>query len=372
MQRCFRKPQVIGICGIAFTTLCVCWALLFPCRGYADVTNSTEVTQTPEAAFNNILALRAQLDKMLPADPQNLSTQQLEAVKSKIIQQAGKLSDTAEKFWEQFPTNDHVLQAMQHMMYAAVLGGLLSKNIDTGLEGMAEEIPSSLFETDVREHIHITPAQASQLQFSAEQTFAAAAIEASRLGPGNYNGVPDFMARARTDAGKRLAQALLNNPNTDAAVKLWAGIAIHHKFSVGQALPLKYTALDGREVDISHMRGKVVLVDFWATDCVFCMRGLPELISFYRQYHTNGFEIVGISTDSKKEPVLRVIQEKNVPWAIYADQDGWTNRFAAACGVTGVPDYWLVDRKGFVREMAAHGSDDDLQRKIQFLMAESP
>jgi thiol-disulfide isomerase/thioredoxin len=177
------------------------------------------------------------------------------------------------------------------------------------------------------------------------------------------------MDRARTDAGRKLSQAILEAPKTDDSLKHVAKSVLNRKYSTGQPLPIQFTAIDGRKVDTSQMRGKVILVDFWATTCVPCMAGLPELKSLDQKYHEQGFEIVGISSDNEQKPVLRVIQEKGIPWPNYVDADGQTNKFEVACGVSGIPNYWLVDRHGILRETMA---DFDLEKKIQFLLAEPP
>jgi hypothetical protein len=70
---------------------------------------------------------------------------------------------------------------------------------------------------------------------------------------------------------------------------------------VGKPVDLHFTAVDGREVDLSKMKGKVVLVDFWATWCGPCVEEMPEVKATYDKSHAKGFEIVGVSLDSEKD-----------------------------------------------------------------------
>ena len=74
-------------------------------------------------------------------------------------------------------------------------------------------------------------------------------------------------------------------------------------------LDLKYTAVDGSAVDLSKMRGKVVLVDFWATWCPPCRGEVPNVVAAYTKYHDQGFEIVGVSLDKDKERLLAFTKE---------------------------------------------------------------
>ena len=190
-----------------------------------------------------------------------------------------------------------------------------------------------------------------------------------QFGPESLNGLYSFLRSARPDAGKRLADAILKSPVTDDSLKQCAQAILNRKYSVGQTLPIKFTAVDGRHVDLSAMRGKVVLVDFWGTSCVPCMSEMPELIALEQKYRDRGFEIIGISADSEKKKLLRVLQEKSITWPNYCDENGSTNQFANACGVLGFPNYWLLDREGVVRET---GARNNLDGKIKFLTSQTP
>src|SRR5271156_6014076 len=77
---------------------------------------------------------------------------------------------------------------------------------------------------------------------------------------------------------------------------------------------LQYTAVDGTEVDLSQMRGKVVLVDFWATWCGPCMREVPNVVAAYQKYHDQGFEVVGVSLDQDSQRMIAVAREKGMTW----------------------------------------------------------
>lgn len=131
-------------------------------------------------------------------------------------------------------------------------------------------------------------------------------------------------------------------------------------------LDLKFTALDGREVDMEKLRGKVVLVDFWATWCGPCMAELPNVLKAYDALKAKGFEIVGISLDEEKSELEKIIKRKKIAWPQYFDGSGWDNKIAKRFGITAVPTMWLVDQKGMVVDANVRG---ELAAKVEKLLA---
>ena len=127
-----------------------------------------------------------------------------------------------------------------------------------------------------------------------------------------------------------------------------------------QPLDLKFTAIDGRTFDLSQMRGKVVLIDFWATWSPPCMSIRSHVIDLYKKSHARGLEVVGISADSDIGALWRVVKKDDMPWPEYFDNGGDKPLFLKL-GVDSFPTTWLVDRKGFVvnrnfRDLWGHGA----------------
>lgn len=131
-----------------------------------------------------------------------------------------------------------------------------------------------------------------------------------------------------------------------------------------KALDIKFTAVDGREVDLSKLRGKVVLIDFWATWCGPCVAELPNVLKAYKELHPKGFEIVGISLDSDKSKLEAFVKDKGMEWPQFFDGKGWKNEIATTYDIHSIPAMWLVDQKGMVVDTEARGGLDEKVAKL--------
>ena len=132
-------------------------------------------------------------------------------------------------------------------------------------------------------------------------------------------------------------------------------------------LELSFTSTDGKEVDMAKLRGKVVLIDFWATWCGPCVKEIPNVVATYNKLHDQGFEIVGISFDQDKDKLAAMTKDKKMPWAQYFDGNGWENKFGQLYGIHSIPAMWLIDKKGMLVDTEGR---EDLANKVAKLLAE--
>lgn len=139
------------------------------------------------------------------------------------------------------------------------------------------------------------------------------------------------------------------------------------KNTLGRKPEIQFTGLDGRGVDLAKLKGKVVLLDFWATWCGPCVAGIPELRAVYEKFHDRGFEVVAISLDTDRAALERFVKENDLPWPQYFDGKAWDNAIAAKYAIHAVPTLWLVGRDGKVVDQEARF---DLEGKVTKLMAE--
>ena len=131
---------------------------------------------------------------------------------------------------------------------------------------------------------------------------------------------------------------------------------------------LKFTATDGSEVDLAMLRGKVVLLDFWASWCGPCISEMPNVVATLDKFHEKGFEILGISLDQEKPAMEATMKRLKMSWPQYFDGTGWENKISKEFGITSIPAAWLLDKKGMIRETNVRG--EELGKAVERLLAE--
>ena len=124
-------------------------------------------------------------------------------------------------------------------------------------------------------------------------------------------------------------------------------IKIRDTLTVGKPFPgFEEKDLAGKPLSPANYKGKVLLIDFWATWCMPCMAELPNVRKIYENYHTQGFEIIGISLDEEQSKVTSFVERQKLAWPQYCDGAGWGNKLAAQYGVDSIPATYLLDREG--------------------------
>ena len=131
-----------------------------------------------------------------------------------------------------------------------------------------------------------------------------------------------------------------------------------NEISVGKPFPeLEFEDLKGNTVNISKLKGKVVLIGFWATWCGPCLGETPHLLSVYEEFKDKGLEIIGISLDSDRQKLENYLETNQITWPNYFDGKSWSNEISTRFGVHGIPTILLIDREGIVRNTRIRGND---------------
>ncbi len=122
------------------------------------------------------------------------------------------------------------------------------------------------------------------------------------------------------------------------------------------------TDLDGNPISLQDYRGKVVLLDFWAVWCGFCITEMPNLKSVYDTYKDRGFDIIAVSLDDTEKELRDYIKENDIQWRQIFDGARGADSLVRQYGVRGIPEQWLIDRDGKLISHKARG--EDLERLV--------
>jgi thiol-disulfide isomerase/thioredoxin len=128
--------------------------------------------------------------------------------------------------------------------------------------------------------------------------------------------------------------------------------------SISHRVNLTFTALDGRKVNNESLKGKIVLIDCWATWCGPCLKEMPHIKELYDKYHDKGFEVIGFSMDelSAKERVKKLIKQKNIPWPQRFEGKGFEeDSFRKQYGIKSLPTVYLLNKEGIIVDTNARG-----------------
>jgi thiol-disulfide isomerase/thioredoxin len=125
---------------------------------------------------------------------------------------------------------------------------------------------------------------------------------------------------------------------------------------VGNPIEIAGTQLDGKKFDWAKYRGKVVLVDFWATWCGPCVAELPNVKKNYELYHKKGFDVVGISLDDDRDALTEFVKKEGNPW-VNLNDGASGNPAVKLYGINSIPTVILVDKEGKVVSIRARGEE---------------
>lgn len=269
-------------------------------------------------------------------------------------------------------------------------GGEDAVQRDTAAEAAFEARVAAL-EKEMRAAPDVPDAVREQLEFGDLMPRFYPAFEAMRAGRApDLSGIEPafraFLARwPESETGRGLLPtfvqlAIKAEPKTETEVlQTFAGSPNSHArayvqdrlrfFELSKApFELAFTAIDGREVDLKKLRGKVVLIDFWATWCGPCIAELPNVKQVYADYHDKGFEIVSVSLDAEKDrqKFIELVQAEGATWPQRFEGKGWKDPLVKRYTISGIPAMFLLDQQGMLVSTNARG--EKLEQEVKRLL----
>ncbi len=153
-------------------------------------------------------------------------------------------------------------------------------------------------------------------------------------------------------------------PENKYVKELNYAVGVERFVQIGMVAPeISLPDTSGNIINLSSLRGKFVLVDFWAAWCGPCRRENPKVMELYNQYHKSGFEVYGVSLDTHRYRWVKAIKDDQLGWVHVSDLKKWNSEAAKAFAVRSIPFTLLLDKEGKIVAKNLRGSD--LQCKLQ-------
>jgi len=169
---------------------------------------------------------------------------------------------------------------------------------------------------------------------------------------------------------EKIAKSLLAEyPNEPNIRNMQIEVEKLRYLSIGQPAPeIELPNPDGVQIKLSSLKGKIVLVDFWAEWCKPCRLENPNVVRAYKKYNSKGFEVFGVSLDRTREKWLKAIKDDGLTWTHVSDLKFWQSAAAQTYNVSAIPMSFLLDRNGIIIGKNLRGAA--LDKRLEELFAE--
>ncbi|MFD0939293.1 AhpC/TSA family protein [Pedobacter boryungensis] len=144
-------------------------------------------------------------------------------------------------------------------------------------------------------------------------------------------------------------------------------LALNKEIKIGNKFEdFEQENINGKKVKLSSIKGKYILLEFWASWCGPCRGENPNLVTTYNAYKNKGFEVLGVSADDNKADWLKAVKDDKLPWENVSDLKGDRNLAVVIYGINAFPTNYLIDDKGII--IAKNLRGDDLKKKLAELL----
>jgi thiol-disulfide isomerase/thioredoxin len=195
------------------------------------------------------------------------------------------------------------------------------------------------------------------------------AEECLKLAPKDARGATLLQLAASRTRDSKLKTAVEDRilrefPETSHAQRIQGRRSRRQGDRIGKPFDLEFKdAISGSIVSVKKLKGKLVVIDFWATWCGPCVAEMPEMKQLYAKYHGHGVEFIGVSLDRPEregglDSLKKFVKDNGIAWPQYFQGDGWDSAFSCSCGINAIPAAFVIDTEGKLYSTEARGKLD--------------
>jgi thiol-disulfide isomerase/thioredoxin len=342
------------------------WTLLLACLLAFPFTARAEDAEKMLAEFEALK--RPKLDVSRRDDP--------DYVKSLMAEQKAfneKRADFARDFYDKFPTHPRAMSLMTQR-WQILVAQQKSDVVKAETDKMLADNPGEAKRADIL--FARAAAMIMGLRISSEG--AAAVDEFIKAAPKDQRGAQLLfqMAMREEDPAKKSAlnkRIVDEFPNTDGAKMAQGQLRLTD--AIGKPFDLAFTdAISGKEIKMADLKGKVVVVDFWATWCGPCVAEMPKMKELYAEYKDKGVEFIGVSLDEPGDGLQKLkdfVAKNEITWPQYYQGKAWSSEFSSSWGINSIPCVFVVDTEGKLYSTQARGKLKEIIPKLLNVSARS-
>lgn len=343
--------------------LLACWCGV---RLVLRVSGAEAPAAGPEGAWKELLTAKEAFHDL---EPSSLKPQDFDRFLVEYGQKAGALADQFRDYQQHYTNSIHLDEAWSVWMEFLNLAAHGNPTRKAELERVEQRcLEDPKLETSRRERIRHN--QTERTEDLEQREKLVRQVQADLKGQTEYfcQSLLEIAESSDYPHSRDLVEEVLKLTEERAGLSYFRGEAQQLKARldrIGRPLQLKFTALDGAEVNVEKLRGKVVLLEFWATWCPPCVGGIPKIQSAWQALHPAGLEVIALSYDTERKRLATFVKNHALPWPQFFAPEGKDAPLIKAFGQPGPPAYWLIDRQGVLVDVNAH---HDLERKVRALL----
>lgn len=278
-------------------------------------------------------------------------------------------AEAAKAFYDAYPDDPSAMDILEERWVSLIQSGHASE-VDKEAQQIIAANPNTPKSIDAR-YIRAIAVLMTQPETNAEEPLVEDFIKAA---PNDERGGQLLYRQASLVTDQKVSHKLYRRvidgyPKSNYG-RMAAG-ALRQVDGLGKPFDLDFTdAITGKPVSVAAMKGKVVVIDFWATWCGPCVQEMPHMKDLYSRYKNRGVEFVGVSLDAPEPQngltlLKDFVRQNEIPWPQYYQGNGWDSTFSSSWGIQAIPSVFLIDSDGNLHSTDAN---DSLERMIQLLL----